>query len=134
MGGFSFSWNQNPIALLCPLKMSENNLTLMHNFFKWWVATQSFVHLSRKERWVEPHSTGHWTRSLMGSKILFAIFNGGLYLIATSLLLCLVIHTKCYSFDALNPHWNFSIEALLPVPEEKLQNISTNTSTLRLRK
>ena len=99
------------IALLRPVKMSENNSTLMLNFFKWWVAPHSFAHSSRKERCVEPHSSGHWTRSLMGSKILFAIFDG-LYLIAASLLLCLVLHTKCYSFDALNPHWNFSIEAL----------------------
>ena len=98
--------------------MSENNSTLMPNFFKWWVAPHSFEHSSRKERCVEPHSTGHWNRSLMGSKILFAIFDG-LYLIAASLLLCLVLHTKCYSFDALNPHWNFSIEAL---PQSKSIN------------
>ena len=98
------------IAFLRPVKMSENNSTLMLNFFKWWVAPHSFAHSSRKERCVEPHSTGHWTRSLMGSKILFAIFDG-LYLTASSLLLCLVLHTKCYSFDALNPHGNFSIEA-----------------------
>ena len=96
------------IALLRPVKMSENNSTLMLNFFKWWVAPHSFSYSSRKERCVEPHSTGHWTRSLMGSKILFAIFDG-LYLIAASLLLCLALHTKCYSFDAETPIETFRL-------------------------